>query len=502
MSTFNEREMMTKMKYTVLSIGILLLVGCSDFLDRQPLDEISTTTFYTTADEAELAARSMYSAIQAINWKGKSWMIEEIPSDNTTPGGNDPDFSPIDNFTVNADNPVVLEYWTEHYRLVALTNQVLTYVPPIIMDETQQNAILGEAAFLRAYAYFDLVRIFGEVPIVTEVPSIDLDLNVSRASVDDVYDFIVSDLEDAIAMLPATRSSSDNGRATSHAARALLAKVFVTIGRYEESMELCREVINSGNYRLEPDFADNWLRDRSDNNIESVWQIQYVGCGPGNTGNALQAFFAPWGQALTGNTDGWGSQIPTAPSIDNPTTTIQDVYSSDDLRRYHTIMTAGDYYPMVNADKGGYTYPAAGASRGQTNIKKYVIGAGADVCFMSTPQNQHAIRYADVLLTLAEASCRFSGGITVTPDVLEAFNAVRLRAGLETASNVTIDMVFDERRAEFAFENQRWFDLLRTGNVKEIMQVHGKQFQDHSVLFPIPAAEIDVNPNLTQNPGY
>jgi len=483
----------------ILTLGI---IGCSDFLDRQPLDEISTATFYTNAEEADLAAKSMYSAIQAINWKGKSWMIEEIPSDNTTPGGNDPDFSPIDNFTTSPDNVVVLEYWTEHYRLITLTNQILTFVPPIDMDEDQKNAILGEARFLRAYAYFDLVRIFGEVPIVQEVPTISSDLNVFRDSVDDVYAFIIDDLQKAIIGLPITRSSAENGRATSHAASSLLAKVFVTVGRFAESMELCRNVISSNLYTLEPDFANNWLKDQSDNNKESIWQIQYVGCGPGNTGNALQAFFAPWGQAITGNTDGWGSQIPTAPSIDNPQTTILDVYSNDDLRKYHTIMTPGEEYPMINATTGGYTYPATGASRGQSNIKKYVIGGGPDVCFMSTPQNQHAIRYADVLLTLTEASCRLNGGITITPDVLDAFNAVRTRAGLEEVGNVTTEMLFEERRAEFAFENQRWFDLLRTGNVKEIMQVHGKQFQDFSVLFPIPASEIAINPNLTQNTGY
>ncbi len=488
--------------YILLLASFFLQTGCSGFLDREPLDEITTGTFYKTAEEAELGAKSMYSAIQGINWKGKSWMIEEIPSDNTTTGGNDPDFSPIDNFTISPDNAPLLEYWTEHFRLVILANQILTFVPDIDMDKEQKESILGEAKFLRAYSYFDLVRIFGEVPIITEIPTIDSDLNVFRDPVDEVYDFIVSDLEGALEALPRKRPSSDYGRVTSHAARAVLAKVFVTIGRYNESMELAREVINSGDFKLMNDFADNWLRDVSDNNAESIWQIQYVGCGPGGTGNALQAFFAPWGQAITGNTDGWGSQIPTAPSIDNPGTTIGDAYSNEDLRKYHTIMTPGESYPMINASSGGYTYPGAGASRGQSNIKKYVIGGGADVCFMSTPQNQHAIRYADVLLTLAEASCRQNGGITVTDDVIAAFNEVRVRAGLEEVGNVTTEMVFQERRLEFAFENHRWFDLLRLGGVKDIMLLHGKQFQDHNLLFPIPASEIAINPNLTQNPGY
>ena len=114
----------------------------------------------------------------------------------------------------------------------------------------------------------------------------------------------------------------------------------------------------------------------------------------------------------------------------------------------------------------------------------------------------HAIRYADVLLMLVEASCKRNGGITVTSDVIEAYNKIRLRAGLAEVGAVTTEELFVERRLEFAFENQRWFDLLRTDNIRETMQKHGKGMQDHHVLFPIPASEIAINPNLTQNQGY
>lgn len=489
--------------YTLaIVLGLLSIISCSDFLDRQPLDQITSGNFYNTAEEANLGTIGMYSAIQAINWYGKSWMITEIPSDNTTTGGNDPDFSPIDNFTISPDNLPIGEFWQEHFRLVTLANQILDNVPAITMDETLKDSYLGEARFLRAFSYFDLVRIFGEVPIVTTVPTISSDLNVFRSPVSDVYTFIIDDLKFAIDNLPNTRGSSELGRATSDAAAAILAKVYLTTGNYDEAMALCRSIISSGRYQLMADFADNWLRDISDNNAESIFQLQYIGCGPGNTGNALQAFFAPWGQAITKNSDGWGSQIPTSPAIDQAGTTVKDIYTNDDLRKYHTIMTSNDFYPMINPEEGGYTYPPTGASRGNINIKKYVIGGGADVCFMSTPQNIHVIRYADVLLSLAEASCRRNGDISVTPDVLEAFNKVRSRAGISTFSTINTKMVFDERRREFAFENQRWFDLLREGNIKETMLLHGKQMQDYHVLFPIPAEELAINPNLTQNTGY
>jgi len=496
---------MRLIKKTIAIVAILtsliFVVACEDFLDREPLDQISEANFYLTANDADLAAKAMYSVPQGINWYGKSWMITEIPSDNSTTGGNDPDFSPIDNFTLNADNPPNSEFWTEHFRLVTLANQVLGNVPNIEMDEALKASYLGEAEFLRAFTYFDLVRIYGGVPIIREVATIDSDVNVTRNSVDEVYEFIINDLENAISSLPSTRSSSDAGRATSNAAKATLAKVFLTIGRYDESMELCREIISSGEYRLMEDFGDNWLKDKSDNNAESIWQLQYVGCGPIGTGNALQSFFAPWGQGITKNSDGWGSQIPTSPTIDNPGTTIKDIFKDDDLRSYHTIMTPADEYPMINPGEG-YIYPATGASRAGINIKKYIIGGGTDVCFLTSPQNLHVIRYADVLLTLAEASCRGNGGITVTEDVIDAYNQVRKRAGLNQVGSVTTDEVMEERRLEFAFEGHRWFDLLRTSNIKETMQLHGKGMQDFHVLFPIPSQELAINPNMTQNPGY
>jgi len=495
---------MNKRNIHIVALACLLFsLGCSsDFLDKQPLDQITTGNFYNTASDANLAVLSCYSVLHGTNWYGKSWMITEIPSDNTTTGGNDPDFSPIDNFTINADNIPNTEFWTEHFKLVTLANQVITFVPDIDMLESQKSLFISEAKFLRAFAYFDLVRIYGEVPIVTELPSIDADLFVSRNPVDEVYEFIIEDLQAGIASLPDKRTGADLGRASADAAKALLAKVFLTIDRNDECMDLCRELIASNRYKLMEDFADNWLKDVSDNNAESIFQLQYVGCGPAGTGNALQAFFAPWGQGITQNSDGWGSQIPSGPSTENPGTTVKDIFSADDLRKYHSIMSPGDYYPSINSELGGYTYPLVGASRSSINIKKYVIGGGSDVCFMSTPQNFHIIRYADVLLMLAEASCSRNGGITATGDVIEAYNQVRRRAGLSETSTLTIDELFEERRREFVFENQRWFDLLRTGNIQEIMLLHGKQMQDFNVLFPIPSPELAINTNLTQNPGY
>ncbi len=165
-------------------------------------------------------------------------------------------------------------------------------------------------------------------------------------------------------------------------------------------------------------------------------------------------------------------------------------------------MTPNAHYPEINAGDGGYTYPSNGASASATNIKKYVVGSGSSICFMSTPLNAHVIRYADVLLMYAEALMEIQGGETSSAEALNYFNMVRLRAGLEPLDFIDRTIMLHERRVEFAFENQRWFDLIRTGKAVELLTLHGKNIQNHHVLFPIPSAELEINPKLSQNPGY
>ncbi len=501
MKQINKSMETLKVAITVVII-CFAFPSCSEFLERPPQDQLSVDSFFKTAKDARLAVLSVYQPMQSVNWYGKSWMLTEIPSDNTEPGGNDPDFSPIDNFTLGADNGPVSEGWAERFKMVARANQVINFVPNIEMNEIEKNAIIAEGQFMRAFAYFDLVRLFGDVPIITTVPSISDDLNVTRDPISEVYDLIIDDLMTAYEFLPSAYTGTDVGRATKGAAGALLAKVYLTDKRYDDAMDIAREIIASQQYKLMDNFDDNFLKNKSDNNAESIFQVQYQGCGPVGTGNALQAFFAPWGQGITKASDGWGSQVPSGPNINNPGTTIQDIWEEGDLRKHQTIMTAGNEYPEINPEDGGYSYPTTSISRSNANIKKYVIGGGSDVCFMTSPQNVHVIRYADVLLTLAEASCSKNGGLSTTPDVVDAFNQVRSRAGLPSVGVVDSELVLNERRAEFAFENQRWFDLLRTNNIQERMALHGKQMKDFHTLFPIPADELAINPNLTQNPGY
>ncbi len=496
----------TTMNYKLIFSALIIVIGlssCKDFLDREPLDQITTDNFYKTYEDAESAVIAAYSPLQQdAEWIGKGWMITEIPSDNSQPGGTDPDFTPIDNFTVNADAPPVYAAWLYRYRMITFANVVLDEVPKMDLSDAQKNPLLAEAKFLRAFAYFDLVRIFGDVPLITAPPAYDQDLNYPRSPVSEVYDLIKEDFTFAGEYLPTSWAGLGAGRATKGAALTYLSKVHLTLREYVEARNTAKSVIDMGVYRLVDDFGDNFLLGSSDNNVESIFQAQFSGCGPFGTGNAQQAFYAPWGEGITKDRDGWGSHVPTSGVLSNPGTTINDAFEEGDLRKHHTLMSPGNFYPEINPGDGGYTYPSDGASATNINIKKYVVGSGSNICFMSTPQNSHLARYSDVLLTYAEAIMEIEGGVSSNVDALAAFNEVRERAGLEPLTTIDKEVMLNERRVEFAFEGHRWFDLLRTGRAFEVMTLHGKNIAAHHLLFPLPSSELKINTSLTQNPGY
>jgi len=489
-------------KYTPILIAALLLMSCESILDKEPLDQLTTNNFYKTARDINSALLAAYTPMQDVDWTGKGWMMLEVPSDNGQPGGTDPEFSPIDNFTVNGDTPPVGAYWAIHYRQVTYANVVLDKLANTEIEQTQKNTFEAEARFLRAIAYFDLVRIYGPVPLITTPPSYDEDLLFPRASINEVYTLIKEDLGFASTHLPTVWTGQDLGRATKGSAMGLLAKAHLTRREFGEARDRAKAVIDLGIYALMDDYASNWELATADNNKESLFEVQFTGCGAWGTGNSRQAFFAPWGEGITKDRDGWGSHIPTSPVNNNPNTTISDAFETGDLRKDVTIMTPNTYYPSINPEDGGYTYPQGGASASSVNIKKYVVGSASNVCFMSTPINAHVLRYSDVLLMYAEALMEIQGGETSSPEALQYFNQVRERAGLDKLDRIDREIMLQERRVEFAFENQRWFDLVRAGKAVETLTLHGKNIQDHHVLFPIPSAELKINPKLTQNPGY
>jgi starch-binding outer membrane protein, SusD/RagB family len=349
----------------------------------------------------------------------------------------------------------------------------------------------GSAAELRYY--FNLVRLFGQVPIVTtETKTIKAEFP-SRGSVNDVYSLIISDLTEA-ENLPISYPSSDLGRVTRGTAKALLAKVYLTRKNWQLAANKAAEVIALGNYDLMPDYA-NIFNVNNQNNIESVFEVQYARVAQSGTGGNLTNFFfsefAPAGQGgliVTG--------VPNRNTAGNmaPTDAFIATYAANDPRKDKSLKTF-------------YTNPATNTPVFVNYTTKY-LDATADGN-NGSGNNFRVLRFADVLLIYAEALNEISGG---NPLAFNAINKVRTRARGANPTTVLPDfsglnqadfrqVIYKERRIELAFEFDRWFDLVRTGTLITTMRPL-KNIQDRNILLPIPQRERQLNTNLSQNIGY
>ena len=485
-------------KYAILLLIAVITFACGEeFLDRKPVDQIAESNFYRNESDMRSATLAIYSSLQSQGWYGEAFQIDEIPSDDSRRSAA----AGIDNFAANPNDGNILLYWSGHYQAITFANTVIEKAPDADMSDEVRDVLVAEAKFLRAITYYNLVRVFGGVPIITEIPKLDRDLFPARNSVDEVYEFLIADMEEAIQVLPAEHNP---GRATKGAAQAYLASVHLTLRNYAEARDLAKAVIDSDVYQLVDSISQLWVYPESENNSESIFEIQYAGCESWGTGNMRQAFFAPFNQGITGNSDGWGVMVPTTPPIDQSGTTSVDVWDDGDKRRFWTLLEPDNYYENINPEKGGYRYPVDGAGGRQANVKKYVMGGGSNVCFMSTPQNASLMRYSEVLWIYAEAVANQTSRVTVNSTVLDLINPLRTRAGLEPFEVLTVEDIELERRREFMFEGKRWFDILRKGPDEAVMlmRLAGRSLTNDKLLLPIPAIELDVNENLVQNPGY
>ncbi|TGE08507.1 RagB/SusD family nutrient uptake outer membrane protein [Hymenobacter fodinae] len=484
----------------LLTLG--LLAGCTEeYLDLQPRDAVTTETFYKTETDAIQATNAVYSQLnQSGMFNQALWGIGDIMSDNSNTGGGGAadgiEFQQLDNFTIPTTNPLTTNHWQRAYLAIGQANQVLLRVPDIQMTEAIKQRCLGEAAFLRALYYFYLVRGYGDVPLVlTPAQSAAEVANITRTPAAQVYAQIVKDLQDAITKLPATDyTGNDVGRANKWSATALLAKVYLTQGDMANAATQARAVISGSGKSLWPNFADNF-KVENENGRESLFEVQfksglntYTTDGPGFIGNDF------WGPRFiyVVPAGGYGFNVPEPDLVRG--------YENGDTRLDATIIRPG----FVYAD--GTVQPATlvGSPNGY-NVKKFFVGK-VNTTIWDSPLNVPVLRLAEMYLILAEA-------VGPTAEGLEAVNKVRRRAfGLPidtpSARDLTAatpnfkDAILQERRNELAFENDRWYDLKRTGKLISTMRAQGKAIQDFNVLLPIPQAEINVNPNLTQNPGY
>ncbi|WP_339658442.1 RagB/SusD family nutrient uptake outer membrane protein [uncultured Polaribacter sp.] len=483
-------------KYIAIILMGNVFFSCSDFLEPVPSSSITTDNYYTNADELETGLIGIYAAIKGINNNSKDdnhgvqweFYVTEMRSDNTStksPDSEDAsDAGQLESLNVLPTNNFVGNYYTSYFQAIYRANVVLANIG-VVEDVTAANKIEAEAKFLRAYAYFNLVRLFGDLPLIDRVIApTETEVQFTRVDKSLIYDLIVSDLQTAVQYLDLTYKT----RASKDAAKALLAKVYLTLDtpEYTKAQVLCEEIINGNNYALQSNFHDVFYSERSS---EIIFAIGYNS----NVQDNSQIFSAEFMNAV-GNTSGVNYVTTDAVAAIDAYggNRIADSYRPDPL----TLFGGTVRYQVAKFFPDGET----GGSDGQTFTGLPQL-AGNDFI---------VLRYADVLLMESEA---ILAGATETTNskAIDSYMKVKIRAGFDAVtdrpSKLTKEALLLERRVEFAFENHRLFDLIRLGEAQSKLSVfataNGFNFSTTDLLLPIPQNEINLSKGvMKQNPGY
>lgn len=499
---------MKTIKNTVIILTAILVSSCSKFLDKAPLDSVNTSNFWLTEDDAVSAINGAYQPLQWPKLYNLRMWTTDIWAGNSivgAGGGTDGiETQDIANFVTSTDNAAALDIWRGPAPGILRANLILQNVPGMSIKEELKNRILGEARFLRASYYFILVRLFGDVPLIT-IPQTPADnLRPSRSSKTEIYNLIIDDFTQAINLLPARTSYSgkDIGRASKGAAAGMLAKVYLTLGQYEKTLALCEQVASLG-YTLNANYSDNFSA-LTKNSPESLFEVQYQGktsysfWDNENQASWVSTFTGPRNSDFVGGGYGW----------DQPTQEFVNAYEPGDNRKDQTVL-----YPGC-PDFDGKAYLSSYSTTG-FNLRKFLVPKTISPDYDTNPTDFPVLRYADVLLMQAEALNEL--GRTADAQAASAsinqggpLNRVRRRAGLSDvqglSQTVLREKILHERRMELAFEGHWWFDLIRINNGQyglDFLHSIGKtNATSKHLLLPIPQKEIEANPNLSQNTGY
>ncbi|GHT10457.1 membrane protein [Bacteroidia bacterium] len=499
------KHILTKLFRSVLPLwglgGVLLFSSCEDFLDTRP--EATTDAAgmdYAKAENIFLPVSAAYAMMRNNNAHGFAYIgLFEIAGDDADKGsgaGDNPPMQEIDNFSYSSVNDLINNIWLGCYDMVSVANHAIHEMPKfeaaLLSAENRQYAreCQGEAKVLRAYAYFNLVRLFGRVYIADTIYQADELANLPQRSAQEIYDFIEKDLQEAIAVLPQDYGKEWAGRINRYTALALKAKVHLYQSEWDSVAACAGKVIASGRYDLMSNYRDVF-RSKGENSEESLFEIQSstLGRSVGEATYLEYAFYqGPRGNSPT-NMQGWGFCVPSQPLIDFLNT------RGDTKRAEVILMKAGETYegsPIKLVDGNPLYYNGKVFSPPSENTWTYNgYGFGYNV---------RVLRYADVLLMYAEALVR--GGIDPqsAATAAEALNAVRDRVDLSPLA-ATLDNILDERRAELALEEDRFFDLVRSGRAPTVLGSKGFTAGKNEV-YPIPSKQLQLNTKMTQNAGY
>jgi hypothetical protein len=490
---FNTAKTFTLGAMAICTLSITMM-GCrKDFLNETPRVQTPDDYFNSNTNAAQELVTAIYSKLYDWQQHGFSWIgVTSIASDEgekgSDPGDTGSDKDQMEKLSWSPTSISFGELWESNFEGIARANKAIDLLPTIDISAAQRDQLMGESRFLRAYFYWNLVRCFGGVPLIPQVPKTAAEIEALnyRATADQIYDFIDADLEFAAATLPASQLSTQTGRVTSGAAKALLAKSSLYRKRYGKAESLCAEIMSSNTYALFSDYS-KLFREVGEFCSESIWEINCKGTAPAK---AIEGYFVVQAPRGTGGL-GWGFNTPTSALI--------NAFEPGDVRKTSTYFSRGD----VLWD--GYVCNNA-APNACYNYKSYVSNTmeswGKDDWFAN--KNLRVLRYADVLLIHAEAANENGK----TADAISSLNLVRSRAGLTNTTAATQaevrEAIYKERFVEFAMEHDRVFDLRRQGRAGEVMRAHGKNYIDgvHD-LYPIPQRQIDLSGGkMTQNPGY
>lgn len=530
---------MKRNKYflTIAFLFIIIVTSCKKIIEVNPISNVGANAFYSNYTETSAALTGCYNGMQATMYN--EWMFTELRGDNSKQGvanstsTQNIELNDLDQFSLSSAHSQVYAYWLATYNNIRAINYVLrslgvTYnngtltigQGKAVMSAAQKNQLIGEALFLRAYHYFQLTRLFGGVFLITEPVDPTIAKQINRSTISDCYNLITADLgmaKDLMANVKyQTIASNDLGRATKWAAEALLAKVYLTLDRKSDALPLLNDVISNSGYGLLSSYSDVFSI-TNEMNKEIIFAVRYKAGGLG-LGSPFANLFAPTGSGnAVVNNDGKGYNFPT-----------------ESLKTAYITPASGPSDQRKNVNIGQYTST-------KPYCKKYISQV---VSQFDAENDWPVIRFADVLLMKAEAT-GFDGPSGSSVSII---NQIRARAGAAiypgtgsftsafyqypaAGSNAISDAsafktaLFNERRLELAFENQRFFDMVRSGDAVSLIQNYFAEeypgfystvtppitlaslqanVTTDRLLLPIPQREIDTNDQIkiAQNPGY
>ena len=490
-----------KAKHIILaSIAALAAVSCSEFLDIRMEATMPTAGMdYSKPDNIFLPVSAAYASMRLAEGEAQNYVaVLEVASDDADKGSSatdGPEVGEFDTFSYGPSNDHIGYVWSYFFNVVSAANYAVESMDKFKAAITADDALRqveecrGESKVIRAWAYFNLVRIFGQVPLIDHSMDAGELAAMKVSSTADLYKFIYSDLDDAIAVLPESYTDLQ-GRYTCYTARALKAKAALYNRDWKEAATQADAVMASGRFSLMSRFRDAFSVEH-ENGPESLMEIQSSDLGQITGGMPICYYgFIQGPRNNPGDFQGWGFKVPSQALVD-----FFDA-RGDDIRKATTLLESGTTTPEGDeiSDKCPNKY---------YNGKVYVPSKYCTRDFNSygLDHNMRLIRYADVLLMFAEAMANGAGISPSSGYTAEtALNEVRARAGL-AATSATLENIYDERRAELALEENRFFDLVRWGKAAEVLGPLGFQAGKNEV-FPIPSNQRQLNANLPATPGY